>query len=137
MRALLHRWRNRAADRFEYAPRLDGRPDVGEVCWAWVPYEEDPRQGKDRPVLIVGNRGRAWLALMLTSKDRTDKGNVRTDQFGRAWLDIGVGAWDRERRPSEVRLDRLLVVRKVRREGAAVDRATYDRVLAAARPLWN
>ena len=31
----------------------DGRPDPGEIVWAWVPYEEDHTQGKDRPVLVV------------------------------------------------------------------------------------
>lgn len=88
-------------------------------------------------MLIVGRRGHSLLALMLTSKDHADGGRVRTDHFGGQWLDIGAGAWDRERRPSEVRLDRLLVVNGVRREGSAIDRATYDRVLAAARPLWD
>lgn len=32
-----------------YAPVANGRPDPGEVVWAWVPYEEDTSQGKDRP----------------------------------------------------------------------------------------
>ena len=36
-----------------YAPEIDGEPDPGEVVWAWVPYEEDPSQGKDRPVLVL------------------------------------------------------------------------------------
>src|SRR3954468_725955 len=40
--------------RLGYAPKADGRPDPGEVVWAWVPYEEDPTQGKDRPVLVIG-----------------------------------------------------------------------------------
>ena len=35
-----------------YAPDLDGDADPGEVVWAWVPYEEDPTQVKDRPVLV-------------------------------------------------------------------------------------
>ncbi|MGI8523755.1 MAG: hypothetical protein ACR2K3_10675 [Nocardioides sp.] len=50
-------------------------------------------------------------------------------------MDIGVGAWDRQRRPSEVRLDRLLELdaRSIRREGAAVDQATFERVVTAAR----
>ena len=41
-----------------YAPEIDGEPDPGEVVWAWVPYEDDPSQGKDRPVLVLG-RARA------------------------------------------------------------------------------
>ena len=36
-----------------YAPEIDGEPDPGEVVWAWVPYEDDPSQGKDRPVLVL------------------------------------------------------------------------------------
>src|SRR5262249_59628714 len=30
----------------EYAPRLDGRPDPGEVVWTWVAFEDDPARGK-------------------------------------------------------------------------------------------
>ena len=41
----------------EYSPSLDGDADPGEVVWTWVPYEEDPTQGKDRPVVIIGRRG--------------------------------------------------------------------------------
>jgi len=52
-----------------YRPELDGEPDPGEVVWSWVPYEEDHSQGKDRPVLIVGNDGPWLLALQLTSQD--------------------------------------------------------------------
>jgi hypothetical protein len=52
-------------------------------------------------------------------------------------MDIGTGAWDREGRPSEVRLDRLLVLDSVRREGAALDQATFARVIAAGQPLWG
>jgi hypothetical protein len=122
-----------------YAPVANGRPDPGEVCWAWVPYEDDPRQGKDRPVLIVGTEGDHWLGLMLTSKDHDGRRAVRelpngvaVDHFGHQWVDIGTGAWDHEGRPSEVRLDRLLRITHVRREGAAVDPATFQRVVELA-----
>src|SRR6476469_6178015 len=40
-----------------YAPEADGEPDPGEVVWAWVPYEEDASQGKDRPVLLLDTAG--------------------------------------------------------------------------------
>ena len=36
-----------------YAPDMDGAADPGEIVWTWVPFEEDPAQGKDRPVLVV------------------------------------------------------------------------------------
>jgi len=120
-----------------YAPEADGEPDPGEVVWGWVPYEEDPTQGKDRPVLLIGRReidgSEHWAGLMLTSKDH-DRDAEDEARYGRYWLDIGSGDWDAERRPSEVRLDRLVILRTdaVRREGAAVPREVFDRVLAAA-----
>ncbi len=52
-----------------YAPEADGEPDPGEVVWAWVPYEDDPTQGKDRPVLLLAASGDEWLGLMLSSQD--------------------------------------------------------------------
>ncbi|MBB3041395.1 MULTISPECIES: type II toxin-antitoxin system PemK/MazF family toxin [Nocardioides] len=117
-----------------YAPRADGRPDPGEVVWGWVPYEDDPRQGKDRPVLLVGVQDGDLLGLMLTSKDH-DRDAAQEAHWGRHWMDVGSGAWDRSRRPSEVRLDRLIRLdpRAVRREGAALDPAIFARVIDAAR----
>jgi hypothetical protein len=99
-----------------------------------VPYEEDATQGKDRPVLLLGRRGSQWLALMLTSQDH-DRDAADEARWGRHWMDVGTGAWDRERRPSEVRLDRLLELDPggIRREGAALDRTTFDAVVVAAR----
>ena len=90
-----------------YAPRPDGLPDPGEVVWAWVPYEDDPSQGKDRPVLVLGTDGALLLALAMTSKDH-DRDEEQERRAGREWLDVGSGAWDRERRPSEVRVNRVL-----------------------------
>jgi hypothetical protein len=116
-----------------YAPQADGRPDPGEVVWGWVPFEDDPQQGKDRPVLLIGRRDGRLLGLMLTSKDH-DRDAADEARWGRHWMDVGTGGWDRERRPSEVRLDRLLELAPdaVRREGAALDRSTFDRVVAEA-----
>jgi hypothetical protein len=121
-----------------YEPEADGQPDPGEVVWGWVPYEEDPAQGKDRPVLLIGRKEvdgeEYWAGLMLTSKDH-DRDAEDEARHGRHWMDIGAGAWDAERRPSEVRLDRLVILRDdaIRREGAAVSREVFDRVVAEAR----
>ena len=117
----------------EYAPEIDGEPDPGEVVWGWVPYEDDPSRGKDRPVLLIGRRGDQWLGLMLTSQDH-DRDAEDEARYGRHWMDVGTGAWDGEGRPSEVRLDRLLVLEPdaIRREGAALDRRTFDAVLVEA-----
>ncbi len=116
-----------------YAPRADGRPDPGEVVWTWVPYEDDPARGKDRPVLVLALEGDDVVALMLTSKDH-DRDTADEARHGRVWMDVGTGGWDSRRRPSEARLDRLLRLpaHAVRREGAALDRGTYDEVVRAA-----
>jgi len=121
-----------------YSPELDGEPDPGEVVWAWVPYEDDPAQGKDRPVLVIGREGTALACLYMTSKDH-DRDADDEARWGRHWMDVGTGAWDHEGRPSEIRLDRLLTMdeSEVRREGAIMDRATFDAVIAAARPHWT
>ncbi|MFT3900477.1 MAG: type II toxin-antitoxin system PemK/MazF family toxin [Gordonia sp. (in: high G+C Gram-positive bacteria)] len=111
----------------EYRPNLDGDADPGEVVWTWVPFEEDPAQGKDRPVLVVGRDPHdpepdQVLGLMLSSKPyHADEPN---------WRPIGAGVWDEERRPSYVRLDRVLDIPadRIRREGAALDRERFDAV---------
>src|SRR3954454_22072159 len=123
-----------ASSTIEYAPERDGEPDPGEVVWGWVPYEEDASQGKDRPVLLLGREGTQWLALMLTSKDH-DKDAGDEARYGRHWIDVGSGPWDRQGRPSEVRLDRLLKMPQdsIRREGSALPRETFDAVASAAR----
>jgi hypothetical protein len=82
----------------------------------------------------VGREGDRLLALALTSKDH-DRDAAQEAAAGRRWMDVGAGGWDRERRPSEVRLDRLLRLdpAAVRREGAALDRSRFDAVVAAMR----
>lgn len=110
---------------FEYSPDLDGDPDPGEVVWTWVPYEEDPTQGKDRPVVIVGRRRRTMIGVSLTSRHRD----------GESQVSVGTGAWDREGRPSYAKLDRLLEIdpEQVRREGAVLPRRTFDELVDAVR----
>lgn len=132
--ALRRVWQASRVD-LTYAPRPDGRPDPGEVVWTWVPYEDDPQQGKDRPVLLVGREGERLVGLMMTSKDH-DRDAEQEARAGRFWFDVGVGGWDREGRPSEVRLDRLLDVdpEAVRREGAVLDEARFAAVVAALDP---
>ncbi len=119
-----------------YAPESDGRPDPGEVCWAWVPYEDDPTRGKDRPVLVVARTGEFLSCLLLTSKDH-DRDAADEARHGRHWMDVGAGGWDRAGRPSEVRLDRVLRLREseVRREGAALERSIFEAVVEAAARL--
>jgi len=113
---------------------MDGDPDPGEIVWTWVPYEDDPTRGKDRPVLLVGHDGPWLLALQLTSKDH-DRDAAQEARYGRLWMDIGSGPWDSRGRASEVRVNRVIRVspESVRREGAIMDRRTFDQVVTAMR----
>ncbi|ADB34536.1 hypothetical protein Kfla_5527 [Kribbella flavida DSM 17836] len=123
--------------RVEYTPHPDdGVADPGEVVWTWVPFEEDHQRGKDRPVLVVGSDGTYLLALILTSKDH-DRDAADEARWGRVWLDIGSGAWDKAGRRSEVRLDRVLRIdpTQVRREGAAIGEQIFDLVAAGLHQL--
>jgi hypothetical protein len=115
----------------EYSPRLDGQADPGEVVWTWVPYEDLPDQGKDRPVLVVGREGATLLGLMLSSKAERD---------GQAnWYALGAGAWDGQHRPSWLRLDRVLRVPEhgIRREGAVLERERFDAVAKTLRTSYG
>lgn len=109
--------------RIEYTPQLDGDPDPGEVVWTWVPYEDDPSMGKDRPVVIIGRNGAVLSGVALTSKDKS----------GRDVVDVGTGAWDPKGRPSHAKVDRLLAIdpAAVRREGAILNRRVFDQVVEA------
>jgi hypothetical protein len=113
---------HRKGRHLEYSPNLDGDADPGEIVWTWVPYEDDPKQGKDRPVLVVGRNERTVLGLMLSSQSE------RNGQ--RNWLALGPGQWDRDNRPSWLRLDRVLEVDHdgIRREGAILDPPRFTRV---------
>lgn len=105
----------------EYAPDIDGDADPGEIVWAWVPYEEDPSRGKDRPLVVIGRRDGRRVGVPLTSKrkDRDDR------------VPVGTGSWDRKGRPSYAVVDRLLDLDGIRREGAVLDRDRFDAVVSA------
>jgi hypothetical protein len=119
------------ARRLVYAPDLDGRADPGEVVWTWVVYEDDPTRGKDRPVLVVGRDQRTLLGLMLSSQSH--------HAHDPSWMHVGTGSWDYESRPSWVRLDRVLDVpeESIRREGAIMDRPTFEIVAARLRTEYR
>lgn len=114
-----------------YEPQRDGDPDPGEVVWAWVPYEDDPNQGKDRPVLIIGREGSRVAGVPLSSKDPRHRHDAATR------VPVGTGGWDREGRPSWADADRLLrfAPDEVRREGSSIDRDRFDEVVAHVRRL--
>lgn len=117
-----------------YDPHHDALADPGEVVWTWVPYEEDFSRGKDRPVLIVGREQRWLLGVPLSSKDHR-RDAAREARWGRYWVEIGSGAWDRSGRPSAVRVNRIIRVRPddVRRIGARLDKPRFDQVAAGIR----
>ncbi len=108
----------------DYSPDLDGLADPGEIIWAWVPFEEDPDRGKDRPLLVIGRAGSRLLAMMLSSKDHDGE---------RGWLNLGSGAWDRDGRESFVRLDRMYELDEddLRREGSVLPPDRFELVAEA------
>lgn len=111
------------AVRVEYTPQIDGDPDPGEVVWTWVPFEDDPTLGKDRPVVIIGRHGPHLSGVALTSKDKGRGDDV----------EVGTGAWDSQNRPSYAKVDRLLDIDPddVRREGSILNRRQFDDVVDA------
>ncbi|AJT41005.1 type II toxin-antitoxin system PemK/MazF family toxin [Psychromicrobium lacuslunae] len=117
-----------------YAPQPDGEPDPGEIVWTWVPFEDDPTQGKDRPVLLIGNDGPWLLGLMMTSKDHV-QGSAVDQRTHRDYVDVGIGGWDKQQRASEVRVDRILRIaaEKIRREGAVLGAEPFNQVADALR----
>ncbi|GLZ39647.1 type II toxin-antitoxin system PemK/MazF family toxin [Actinokineospora sp. NBRC 105648] len=119
-------------DAVAYAPDLDGEADPGEIVWAWVPFEDDPERGKDRPLLVVGRTGDTLRALMLSSK--------APHEWERAdWLELGSGGWDRDGRVSYLRLDRLfgLGERDLRREGSILAEDAFSRVAETLRARYG
>ena len=114
---------------FVYDPSLDGDADPGEIVWTWVPFEEDPSQGKDRPTVVVARDGTDVLLLQLSSRTHEDRPD-RED-----WIELGSGAWDKDARVSYVDTSRVLRVAadSIRREGAVLERDRFDAVVAAVR----
>jgi hypothetical protein len=106
-----------------YTPRIDGDPDPGEVVWAWIPYEDDPSQGKDRPVVVIGRIDGDLIVVPLTTKPHPE----RDDE-----LEVGSGSWDHGQRVSYAKVDEVLRVAAtdVRREGAILERRRFDKVVA-------
>ncbi len=110
----------------EYSPRLDGDGDPGEVVWGWVPFEDDPSQGKDRPMVVIGRAEASLIAIALTTKDHGP-----LDER----LAVGTGDWDPQRRQSFAKINRLIAIdpANVRREGAVFPRRRFDALVAAVR----
>ena len=107
--------------------RRDGDPDPGEVVWTWVPYEDDPTLGKDRPVVIIGRHGHDLSGVALTTKRQ-------------ARVTSRSGPGRGTRRPAELRQgDRLLDIDPdaVRREGAVLNRRRFDAVVEAVDRLHD
>jgi hypothetical protein len=113
--------------RIEYTPNLDGDPDPGEVVWTWVPFEDDPTLGKDRPVVVIGRHGPLLSGVALTSKHHDGT------------IEVGSGPWDPRNRPSYAKVNRLLDLDPdaVRREGAVLTRRRFDAVVEAVSRLHD
>ncbi len=120
--------------RIVYDPHTGRHPDPGEVVWAWVPYEDDPARGKDRPVLLIGRDGDWLLGTYLSATDHTaDAAQEAT--HGRHWVALGTGAWDVRRRDSYARVDRVVRIHPddVRGRAEKLDKVRFDQVAAGVR----
>jgi hypothetical protein len=93
------------------------------VVWAWIPYEEDPTVGKDRPVLVIGTTEGSLAAVALTSS------------FRRGRYQLGRGDGDGRRSVSWVRTDKVFRIPEAefRREGAVLDRPRFDQLIGELR----
>ncbi|HZB40101.1 MAG TPA: type II toxin-antitoxin system PemK/MazF family toxin [Ilumatobacter sp.] len=113
----------------EYTPHIDGDPDPGEIVWAWVPFEEDSSQGKDRPVVIIGRRGEMLVGVPLTTH-RDDR---------EPQVEVGTGEWDSQHRSSYARIWRLFDVDPLamRREGAIVTPETFVQIVKAVDKYYD
>lgn len=122
----------------KYGANRDKIADPGEVIWAWIPFEEDFSQGKDRPALVVGYDGGWVLALPMSSQDHASD-RAQEQRAGRYWLELGAGNWDSQARTSWVRVDRIVRVNPadVRRHAGEIDRATFNRVASGLRRHWR
>jgi hypothetical protein len=103
------------------------------VVWTWVAFEQDSREGKERPVLVLAIDGSRITALPLRTK--VEHAGQRRAQRRQVWMDLGAGDWDQQGRMSEVQLDRVLTVSiyDVRRTGSELDPDLFADVLAAVR----
>jgi hypothetical protein len=108
-----------------------GPVNPGEIVWTWVEYEDDPEQGKERPVLVVGRRGGILVGLALSSNPERD-GQPH-------WLALGPGPWDRKGRPSWVRLDQAVEIDgdSIRRNGAVLDQAQFNSIVNTLRSTYR
>lgn len=111
-----------------YTPDVDGQADPGEVVWFWAPADAPSDPPQERAMLVVGrSRRRDVLGLLISPNQKhSDDEN---------WMEIGVGYWDPEGRPSWVRLDHIIEVPEsaLRREGALFPRGRFERVASALR----
>lgn len=75
-------------------------PAQWEVWSAWVKYEEEPSDGKSRPVLVLDADGTNFLSLKITSKP--PRSNCEGEYALEAWQEAGL------RKPSTVRISKML-----------------------------
>lgn len=64
----------------------------GDVVWTFIRFEDDPGEGKDRPVIIIDVDGSRLSVVTMTSNSKRDG--------QRGYVCIGNGSWDHLHRDS-------------------------------------
>lgn len=97
----------------------------GDVVWTFIRFEDEPGEGKDRPVIIIDVDGRRLSVVGMTSNSKRDG--------QRGYVHIGNGSWDHLHRDSWANVHRVVVIprRSIRRRGGSLDPSAFKKVLAA------
>ena len=113
------------------APSPASSPEPGEYWFADVPFDDDPRQSKDRPILIVAVSTRHVWAHKVSSRDKSDK------PARHGWIPVDTHTWDAAPRggPSWLEVGSL---RRIPRTGLRrrIGREADQRVLAELHVPW-
>lgn len=107
-------------------------PKPGEYWFADVPFDDDPRQSKDRPILIVAVSTHQVWAHKVSSQDKSDK------PARHGWIPVETHTWDAASQggPSWLEVGSL---RRIRRTGLRrrIGKETQERVLGELHVPWE
>lgn len=92
-----------------------GKYKLGEVWWTQFPFEEI-EESKRRPAIVIDDNKIAVLALMVTSKDKSNPHSIKIDEWQKAGL----------KKESWARIDRIIQMDEWRMEKKIGDLSESD-----------